>query len=102
MKECCSIYLNEQFGGDADVVKEIYDEYAASTRSKLTEASAAHAAGDWQILDRIAHTIKGNALAAGDTQMAETAISLRQAANLQDAERSAELIGSLKSLAEEL
>ena len=102
MKECCNKYLNEQFGGDADVVKEIYDEYVASTRSKLTEASGALSAGEWQTLDRIAHTVKGNALAAGDTQMAETAISLRHAANLQDNGRSAELIESMKALAEQL
>ena len=63
MKECCRKYLDEQFGDD-DVVKEIYDEYASSAHEKIAEAGAALAAGDWTTLDRVAHTLKGNALAA--------------------------------------
>ena len=102
MKECCSQYLNEQFGGDAAIVGEIYDEYASSAREKTTEAAAALAAEEWTPLDRIAHTLKGNALAAGDTDMAETAIALRKAVALKDSAEAASLVAKLDALSKEL
>ncbi len=98
MKECCATYLNEQFGGDADIINEIYAEYASSAKAKTGEAEAALAAGDWDALDKIAHTVKGNALAAGDSETAEAGIALRQAAKLHDAGESGRLIARLKDL----
>ena len=35
MKECCKQYLDEQFGGDADVMAEIYNEYVSSVGEKI-------------------------------------------------------------------
>ena len=102
MKECCKAYLDEQFGGDADVVGEIYSEYVTSVGVKLSEADAALAAADWTRLDHVAHTVKGNALAAGDAEMAETAITLRKAAALSDAAEAASLIAKLRELATQL
>lgn len=99
MKECCATYLHEQFGGDADIMKEIYDEYVSSLGTKLQDADATLAAADWIQLDRTAHTIKGNALAVGDGEMAQTAIDLRGAAQLQDSEQAATFIARLKDLA---
>ena len=102
MKECCRKYLDEQFGGDADVVGEIYSEYVSSVGAKLAEADSALASADWTQLDRVAHTVKGNALAAGDAEMSETAIALRKAAALSDAAEAASLISKLKDLSKEL
>lgn len=102
MKACCKAYLDEQFGGDADVIGEIYGEYVASVAEKLAEATAARAANDWERLDRIAHTVKGNALAAGDAQMAETAIALRKATALKDAAEADRLVARLGELQKEL
>ena len=102
MKECCKAYLDEQFGGDADVVGEIYSEYVTSVGVKLSEADAALAAADWTRLDHVAHTVKSNALAAGDAEMAETAITLRKAAALSDAAEAASLIAKLRELATQL
>lgn len=102
MKECCKTYLDEQFGGDADIIGEIYGEYVASVREKIGEAESALAAPDWSQLDKIAHTIKGNALAAGDKETAETAIELRKAAALSDAALAAPLVTRLKELSQEL
>ena len=102
MKECCKAYLDEQFGGDADVVKEIYGEYVSSVGAKLAEAEAALSGGEWDALDRIAHAVKGNALAAGDQEMADSAIALRSAAKLQEKELAAGLIGSMKGFAARL
>lgn len=98
MKNCCELYLNEQFGGDAAVVGEIYREYVSSVWEKLAEVDAA-LGGDWQALDRAAHTIKGNALSAGDGEMAQVAIDLRGAAELRDVARAAELATKLRELA---
>ena len=102
MKECCKAYLDEQFGGDADVMSEIYSEYVSSVDVKLAEADAALAAADWTLLDRVAHTVKGNALAAGDSEMAETAIALRKASALSDAADAASLIAKLRELEKSL
>ena len=102
MKECCAKYLEEQFGGDADIMGEIYGEYVSSIHEKIGEADAALAASDWTRLDRTAHTIKGNALAAGDEEMAGTAIELRKAAAVNDADQSAQLLDGIRELSKAL
>ena len=100
MKECCKTYLNEQFGDDADVVNEIYGEYVSSVRVKIMEATTALTGSAWEQLDRVAHTVKGNALAAGDNEMADAAIQLRKITQLQDAAQAGELIGRMQELSE--
>ena len=99
MKESCRQFLNEQFDGDAEVVEAIYAEYTESIRAKLEEADQAVAKRDWEGLDRVAHTIKGNALVAGDNETAETAIALRGAAKLNDESQVQALCGRLRQLA---
>ena len=76
--------------------------WAASVGVKLAEADAALAGADWTLLDRVAHTVKGNALAAGDAETAETAIALRKAAALTDAATAASLIAKLRDLEAQL
>ena len=102
MKECCRKYLNEQFKDDPEVVDAIYAEYVSSIGAKTAEADVALAAGAWDALDRAAHTVKGNALAAGDQEMADTAIALRNAAKLQERDQAERLIADLRALAEQL
>ena len=102
MKECCRKYLAEQFGDDAEVIDAIYAEYVSSIAAKTAEADAALAGGEWNALDKIAHAVKGNSLAAGDQQMADTAIALRNAAKLQERDQSAQLIANMKELAAQL
>ena len=99
MKECCKDYLNEQFGGDASTIENVYALYVESVGEKLAEAKGALAGGDWSKLDAAAHTLKGNALAAGDKPLAEEAIALRNAAKLQAMEHSAQLISRIEELA---
>lgn len=101
MKQCCKDYLMEQFG-DEDVVKEIYAEYVASIQEKLSELEAALAAENWSGLDQLAHAVKGNALATGDTAVADVAISLRTAAKMAEKNNAASLFGKLKELAKEI
>ena len=102
MKECCRTYLNEQFGDNAELVDAIYAEYVTSIGAKTAEADAALAEGAWDKLDKVAHTVKGNSLAAGDQQMADAAIALRSAAKLQERDQAAQLIAEMKALAEQL
>ena len=101
MKQCCKDYLMEQFG-DEDVVKEIYAEYARSVQEKLPELEAALAAENWTTLDSLAHAVKGNALATGDTDSANVAIALRTAAKMSDKENSRSLLDKLQELAREI
>lgn len=98
MKECCKAYLDEQFGGDAEIIGEIYSEYVSSVRGKIKEAQEALAGTAWDPLDKVAHAVKGNALAAGDQEMANVAIALRNAAKLQNSEESAGLIAQMEGL----
>ena len=100
MKECCRKYLSEPFGDDAEVVDAIYAEYVLSVGAKMAEADAALAAGAWDALDKVAHAVKGNSLAAGDQQMADTAIALRNAAKLQGRDEAERLIADMKALSE--
>lgn len=102
MKACCEAYLNEQFAGDKDLMDEIYGLYVESVNEKLAEANQVIEDADWAELDRLAHTIKGNALATGDGDMVKTAIELRSAAQLHEREQSEDLVQRLKVLAREL
>lgn len=99
MKACCEAFLNEQFAGDADVVCEIYVEYTSSVQEKLGEMEKALAKSDWVAIDRCAHAVKGNALAVGDQEMADTAIEMRGAAKLGDAPKVQSLVERVKGLA---
>ena len=102
MKEICERYMHDQFGDDEELLAEIYGEYKSSFGVKLAEARAAFASGNWNALDKIAHTIKGNALAVGDAEPAETAIALRKAATLADAEASKKLIADLEAFEKQI
>ena len=101
MKQCCKDYLMEQFG-DEEVVKEIYGEYAKSFSEKLPELEAALAAENWSSLDQLAHALKGNALATGDTDSANVAISLRVAAKMSEKENARALLDKLNELFKEI
>ena len=101
MKQCCKDYLMEQFG-DEDVVNEIYAEYVRSIQEKLPGFEAALAAGNWTALDQLAHAVKGNALATGDTEVANVAIELRTAAKMAEKDRAHSLFEKMKALTKDL
>jgi HPt (histidine-containing phosphotransfer) domain-containing protein len=90
--------MKVQFGGDVELLAEIYGEYVSSVDSKIAEAKTALAEKNYPLLDRVAHTIKGNALQVGDTEMSETAIAIRKAAALGDDGTAAKLIARLEQL----
>ena len=99
MKQCCKDYLMEQFG-DEEVVNEIYAEYVKSIREKIPELETALTAENWTTLDPLAHAVKGNALATGDTDMANAAIELRIAAKMAEKDTARSLFAKMKELAE--
>ena len=101
MKQCCKDYLMEQFG-DEDVVKDIYAEYAKSIQEKLPEIETALTTENWSTLDSVAHAVKGNALTTGDTDTANVAIALRNAAKMSEKATAQSLYEKLKELAKDI
>ena len=101
MKQCCKDYLMEQFG-DEEVVKEIYAEYAKSIQEKRPEIEAALTTENWSTLDSVAHAVKGNALATGDTDTANVAVALRNAAKMSEKVTARSLFEKLKDLAKDI
>ena len=103
-----------------EVYAEIGGDYAAMARRVgsaamvsrfacmfLTDTSCqsffeAWESGDDEAIFKAAHTVKGNALAAGDQQMANAAIALRNAAKLQERDQAGQLIADMKALAKQL
>ena len=84
MKDAVKSYLMKEFG-DASVAAEIYAEYRSSTRPKIDESAQALSARDFDLLDRAAHALKGNALMIGDPDALAAALALRDAAKALDA-----------------
>lgn len=91
----------EQFG-DREVVDGIYEEFASSFPKLADDAKAQALAGDWEKLDRTAHTIKGNAMVVGFSEAADAAIALRQAAKLSDSAGAVAFAEQLEKMKEDL
>ena len=86
MKDCVKKWLTEQFGDDETIIADVFAEYVRATPEAISQADQAFAAADFPELDRIAHTLKGNALMIGDQESADAAILLRDAAKALDAD----------------
>ncbi|MBP1589059.1 MAG: Hpt domain-containing protein [Kiritimatiellae bacterium] len=102
MKPCCKEYLSKQFGGDQAVVEDIYAEYRKEVGGMLGELPGAMSRGEWELVDRLVHTLKGNSLAVGDAETAEVAIAMREAVKLGDKDRAEECLARIRELAEGL
>lgn len=71
-------------GDDAEFVGEIVDTYLDDAPTQLTGMTQALAAGDLTTLGRLAHTLKGNSLNIGATELAEIARTLEEGARVGD------------------
>ena len=91
-------WLNEQFDSDQETIAAVWNEYLSSQTAKIAEARTALDAFDFPLLDRIAHTLKGNALMVGDQRSATAGIALRDAAKASDPDAAAKAIGQLEAL----
>lgn len=80
MKESSRKWLEEQMAGmDASVIDEIYAEYSRTAPALYAELEEKRAAGEaFAVLDRIAHTLKGNAAMVGDTALFEVVQKWRE------------------------
>lgn len=101
MNDGVKAWLDEQFAGDEGTIRLVWGEYLSSFAEKLAEASAAQAAGDFPLLDRVAHALKGNALMVGDSPCVSAALALRDAAKASDGETAAKALALLSRLEEE-
>ena len=80
MKESVRKWLGEQMAGMDDMFADIYAEYAESAKRLYGELSAKRSEGaDFETVDRIAHTLKGNALMVGDQALFEAVQAWREA-----------------------
>ena len=73
MKESVKLWLGEQMAGlDDATLGDIYSEYAETAGKLYAELSEKRAAGaSFDDVDRVAHTLKGNALMVGDQALFE-------------------------------
>jgi len=98
MKEETKRWLDEQFGGESETIALVWSEYLGETTAKLAALRAALAADDYPLLDRLAHTLKGNALMVGDQPMVSAAVVLRDASKSSDADGVAAAIGRIVAI----
>lgn len=98
MKENARRWMAEQFADDADTIAMVWNEYLTETAAKIDAARAALAAEDYPLLDRLAHTLKGNALMVGDQELALAAVALRDAAKASDSDGCDTCIGNIAVL----
>lgn len=78
MKECVSKWLNEQFGGDTDVIGMVYEEYKSTMGRLIVDLADARSKKDAQTVDRVLHTIKGSAAMVGDMEVSNLAANARK------------------------
>ena len=96
MKEICREYLAEQIG-DESVSAQIYANYARLSAERLASAVRELDSGDWEALERTAHTMKGDGISVGDAETAIAAAELRDAAKRHDAASCSSLMNKLRT-----
>ena len=81
MKESVKKWLGEQMAGmDEEMIAGIYAEYGETAVKLYKELCEKRAAGaDFETVDRVAHTLKGNALMVGDQALFEAVQAWRAA-----------------------
>jgi len=81
VKESVKLWLGEQMAGlDDATLGDIYSEYAETAGKLYAELSEKRAAGaSFDDVDRVAHTLKGNALMVGDQALFEAVQAWRGA-----------------------
>lgn len=104
MKSCVEKWLKEQMPGmDEGTLGEIYAEYGATARKLLEELQAKSAAGEpFAVVDKVAHTLKGNALMVGDNALFEVVQAWRAALKDADAAKCGELMPEIVRMVGEI
>jgi HPt (histidine-containing phosphotransfer) domain-containing protein len=79
--------LRAMGGPDNDLLKEVVTEFFADAPQQLHNLRAAFDAGDTGAVERVAHRLKGSALAVGARQLAALCSSVESAARDGDGGR---------------
>ena len=87
--------------GDEEM-RELAKMELTELEEKIPELEAALTAENWAVLDTLAHAVKGNALATGDTDSANAAIALRIAAKMSNKDEANSHFEELKKFAAEI
>lgn len=82
-----------------DELKEITGYFIEQLEGQVADIQAAHAAGDPQRLNRLAHALKGSAANMGAVSLAQAAASIEKLALRGGDEPIAPLVASLPGLA---
>ena len=91
--------VKEVLGGeDEEMLNTIYGEYLALLDGQIAQARVDLAAGDFEALNRTAHTLKGSTASVGDTEMFDAVIVMRDAAKAADAAAAAAAVAALDLL----
>lgn len=88
MKDCIRAFFEDQMPGvDDDTRNSIYADYRAMAAELYAELSAKRAENAaLEVVDRLAHTLKGNALQVGDEPLFEVVQAWRAALKEGDTE----------------
>jgi len=70
---------------DEEILESLYSDYLSSLDAGISDMRSQLASGDFPMLDKTAHTLKGATSTVGDTEMFDAVIRLRDAAKASDA-----------------
>jgi len=84
MKESIKTWLIEQFGDDADLHAELYNQYASDMKAAADKLQAAATDNRVEDLASTGHAMKGMALQMGDTELSEPCLQLQKAGQAAD------------------
>ena len=69
---------------DEEMLESLYGEYLSTLDKGISDMRGQIASGDFAMLDKTAHTLKGATSTVGDTEMFDAVIRLRDAAKASD------------------
>jgi HPt (histidine-containing phosphotransfer) domain-containing protein len=87
----------ETFMGEKDVVLDLIGTWRAKADESIVEIETATAAGDFAMLRRAAHALKGSSLNLAIKRLGHAAAELQDAATKQDAAAAARLAAAVKT-----
>lgn len=80
-----------------DIPKEAIDRYIERREKDIELCEQALATSDFEVISRVGHQIKGNAVTFGFQELEPVGIELEKAGNKKDAQGTADLIGKLRA-----
>lgn len=84
--------LSDVTGGDTEFERDLLGEYLSGTTGLLERHRALLESGDFEQLQRVAHSLKGSSLTMGATRLGALAKELEQSARVGDLARSTALV----------